>query len=143
MAAKWSDPNNKHFFWFTSLAFAPAGYTLAAAGSDGTVSFWDPWAHKQLGPPLQASNSGRITSVAYSPDGKLLATASDDWTIRLWDSQTHTEIGPPLQDRGPVESIAFSPDSRELVSASLADVRLWDTANQIQVAELETTTPQP
>ena len=142
MAAKWSDPN-KHFFRFERLAFAPTGQILAAGGSDGTVSFWDPWAHKQLGPPLQASRYGAITSLAYSPDGTLLATASDDWTIRLWDSQTHTEIGPPLQDSGPVESIAFSPDGRELASASLAAIRLWNTTTQTQITELETTTPQP
>jgi WD40 repeat protein len=141
MAAKWDDPTKSRLF--KSLACTPDDRTLAGGGSDGTISFWDPWAHKQLGPPLQASRYGAITSVAYSPDGKLLATASDDWTIRLWDSQTHREIGLPLQDSGPVESIAFSPDGEKLVSASLADVRLWDTATQTQIADLETTTPQP
>jgi WD40 repeat protein len=127
MAAAWGDPAPRYDFrHFESLAFAPTGLTLAAAGSDGTVSFWDPWAHTQLGPPLQASTTGAITSLAYSPDGKLLATASDDWTIRLWDSQTHTEIGAPFADNGPVKSIAFTPDGTELVSAGLAGVGLWD-----------------
>ena len=128
MAAAWDDPARKsHLYrYYESLAFAPTGYTLAAGGSDGTVSFWDPWAHKQLGPALQASPDGAITSVAYSPDGTLFATASEDWTIRLWDSQTHQEICAPLQDSAPVESIAFSPDGKTLVSASLAGVRIWD-----------------
>jgi WD40 repeat protein len=127
----WDDPA-RIYRRFDSLAFSPIN-TLAAGGTDGTVSFWDPWTHKQLGPPLQASPYGSIESVAYSPDGKLLATASDDWTIRLWDSQTHTEIGPPLDDSGPVKSIAFSPDGRALASASLAAVRIWDTTNQTEI----------
>jgi hypothetical protein len=103
---------------------------LAAGGSDGSVSFWDPWAHTQLSPALQASWTGAITSVAYSSDGKLLAAASSDWTIRLWDSQTHAEIGPPFHDTGPVKSIVFTPDGTELVSAGLAGVRVWDITSR-------------
>jgi WD40 repeat protein len=126
MAARWGDPN-KDFFQFTSLAFTPAGQILLAGGSDGTVSFWNPWTHRELGSELTASQYGSITSIAFSPDGASFATASDDWTIRFWDSQTDTEIGPPLRDDGPVNSIAFSPDGRTLASAGLNGVRLWNT----------------
>jgi WD40 repeat protein len=132
MAAAWRDPS-KRLLRFESLAFPPDEQILAAAGSNGRVSFWDPWGHRQLGTPLMASRSGDITSIAYSPDGKLLATASDDWTIRLWDSKTHSAIGAPLQDAGPVVSIAFSVDGHKLVSASLAGIRLWDITRHTEI----------
>jgi WD40 repeat protein len=137
MAARWDDPKATTRR-YASLAFAPGSQDFAAAGSDGTVSFWDPWAHAELGPPLRASAHGAITSVAYSPDGRLLATAGDDWTIRLWDSRTYAEIVAPLRDDGPVSGIAFSPDGRRLVSAGLAGVRLWDVATGTRLADLPT-----
>jgi WD40 repeat protein len=129
MAAAWGDPS-KRLSHIESLAFVPHQQTLATGSSDGSVSFWDPSAHTQLGKPLTASRFGAITSIAYSPDGTIFATASSDWTIRLWDSTTHSELGPPLRDSGPVNAVAFSPVGQNLVSASLADVRLWDVQTQ-------------
>jgi WD40 repeat protein len=126
MEAKWRDPT-KQSFAFTSLAFTPTGQLLAAGGSDGTVSFWNPWAHRELHPELQASDHGSITSIAFSPDRTSFATASADWTIRFWDNQTHRQLGMPLRDDGPIDSIAFSPDGRTLASAGLNGVRLWNT----------------
>lgn len=143
MAAGWNDTDRRFFGRrFDSLAFAPNGQTFAAGGSDGTVSFWDPWAHAQIGRPLQASSFGAINSLAYSPDGTLLASASSDWTIRLWNSQTHTEIGQPLQTGGAVASIAFSPDGQALVSAGLGGVRLWNVGTETEVGDQLSTSPQ-
>ena len=127
MAAKWGNAA-KALFTFTSLAFTPTGQILAAGGSDGSVSFWNPWTHRELDPELRASEDGPVTAIAYSPDGTTFATASDDWTIRFWDSQTHTQLGMPIRDNGPLNSIAFSPDGRTLASAGLNGVRLWNAA---------------
>src|SRR4029079_11142199 len=73
MAANWVDPN-KNVFRFTSLAFTPTGEILLAGGSDGTVSFWNPWTHSEIGTALRVSQYGSISGIAFSPDGATFAT---------------------------------------------------------------------
>ena len=56
--------------------------------------------------------------------------------VRIWEATARQMIGKPLPQRGPVRSLAFSPDSRLLVAgcAFLQDgtwrgqARLWDVA---------------
>ena len=63
--------------------FFPDGRTLATAGGDGLVRFWDIYAGKMKN--VLAGNTARIWSIAFSPDGKTLATGSADGVVRLWN----------------------------------------------------------
>src|SRR5205814_2214635 len=95
MAANWGaapETGRSSFTSYRCAAFPPSGQTFAVGGTDGTVTFWDPWAHTEIGRPFHASPHGAIAALAYSPDGTLLATASEDWTIRVWDTQTRAEV---------------------------------------------------
>jgi serine/threonine-protein kinase len=77
-------------------------------------------------------------SVAWSPNGELLAAAGDDGAIRLWRTihggaprllQAHTRR---------VFSLAFSRDSRMLVSGGVdARVRVWDCGKAKQLYSFE------
>ncbi|KAF8594851.1 WD40 repeat-like protein [Ceratobasidium sp. AG-I] len=58
-------------------------------------------------------------TAALSPDGTLVAYGFDDGTVRIWNTHDGTLVGAPLL--GPnrwVNSVAFSSDSKHLVSGS-------------------------
>ncbi|PQE09027.1 hypothetical protein CJF30_00010830 [Rutstroemia sp. NJR-2017a BBW] len=65
----------------------------------------------------------------------IVVSGSTDHTVRLWDTATGQQILPPLEghtDR--VNSVAFSPDGKQVVSGSTDHtVRLWDIATGKQV----------
>lgn len=75
----------------------------------------------------------------------MLASGNPDGTVRLWDAATRSQLGAPLTgNTGPVYSVAFSPDSSTLASASGNETtRLWSgvlwpdfTALKAQVCSL-------
>ncbi|MDQ2732008.1 MAG: WD40 repeat domain-containing protein [Armatimonadota bacterium] len=86
--------------------------------------------------PRPIHQPGPITSIAFSPGGGLIATASnnesagtgtDDHSIRLWSVRTGGFIVALKGHPNPVQSLAFSPDSRLLASASTdGTIRIWN-----------------
>ena len=70
-----------------------------------------------------------VLTVAYSPDGKTLASSgSSDGTIQLWNVENATLIRTLKGHEEMVRTLAFSADSKTLVSGSDDDtLRAWDT----------------
>jgi WD40 repeat protein len=62
---------------------------------------------------------GPVYVVTFSPDGKLVAAASWDEAVRIWDAATAKEMASLVQPPQ-VKALAFSPDGKNLVSASSA-----------------------
>lgn len=99
------------------VAFSSDGRLLASASSDGTVILWNPEKHAQEGYPLEA-NLRAVFGVAFSPDGTLLAACGEAGAV-LWDVRSRQKkIPAPTGHSKTVASVAFSPDSRKLATAS-------------------------
>jgi WD40 repeat protein len=121
-----------------SMALSPSGTKLVTSScpgqcARGQIQLWDTSTHAPIGQPLP-SHGGPVRSVAFSSTGQLMVSSgSTDHTISLWDVETGHSIGGPLNAPAEVDSLAFSPDARVLVSGQ-ADGSLvfWDIATQAQ-----------
>lgn len=113
--------------WVGGVAFAPDGDTVATAGADGNVRFWD--ASGKLQHRLTAHDD-IVSAVAYSADGKTFATASFDGTVKVWTADRkplHTFGGA----RGAVLTVAFNPNGKALAAGGLdGDVRVWELTDK-------------
>jgi WD40 repeat protein len=142
-----------------SLAFSPDGRTLVAAGypntSGGAIWLWDvsgPAHPRMLGQPLSPNgqslsqdDSSDAGAAAFSPDGRILATggsvssgiSSNPSTIQLWDMNNPARpqpLGRYTTSSMSIQSLAFSPDGRTLVSSELSasftsTVQLWNVSD--------------
>jgi WD40 repeat protein len=109
-----------------AVAFSPDGKTLASAGQDRDVVFWDAATGKEAR-RWKAGAVGNRT-LAFTPDRKHLAVGGMDGAIRFYDPATGKEERVLAgQHNQWVVSLAFSPDGKQLVSADQVGVVLhWD-----------------
>jgi len=94
---------------------------------------------------FQFAHRDSVYCLAYSPDGNIVATGSSDSTIKLWNAHRR-ELQHTMTVPGEVVySLAFSSDSRRLVTASSNGHReeparshalLWDTATGKRIRDL-------
>jgi WD40 repeat protein len=94
-------------------------------------------------------HTGAVTSVAFSPDGTRIVTGSGDqhapFEAKVWDARTGVYLfdlkGLPPRIQGvniPVVCVAFSPDSKRIVTAgSDKTVRIYDAGTGALQLELK------
>lgn len=120
-----------HKDWVTSVAFSKDGYHVISASVDRRMKIWE-ITSREL--PLLAEHTSAVDSVAVSPNGEIIATGASDRTIKLWKRKTGEEIATLTGHHGAVMSLAFTPDSKRLISSGTAPmedrtpghIRLWD-----------------
>lgn len=113
-----------HTNWVQALAFSLDSTHLASASSDGTVKLWK----MESGSCLQTfiGHTDRVLCVAWSPDGRTVASGGWDSAIFLWDiMQGRARASLIPGDNNMITSVAFTPDSRTLLSSSKT-MRIWD-----------------
>ncbi len=122
----------------TSVAFSPDGARLAVATRSGASLVLDTATWEQVGAQLSAGNGG-VVAVAYSPDRAYLATLNRAGEILIRDAATYQPVGPPLVGgTGSSEAalslvLAFTPDSRYLISTADGSARIWDVEQRVIV----------
>jgi WD40 repeat protein len=119
------------------IAFSPDGKTLATAGSDNTVSWYDV-ANGKL-KAIFHGHGANVLCVEFSPDGKTLASSSWDFSVILSDlSSGEVQIlnAPWLGDDSAayITRLRFSPDGRELAGSAGDRVAVWDVATGTNTA---------
>ncbi|KAI0054018.1 Utp21-domain-containing protein [Auriscalpium vulgare] len=108
----------------TGLATDALNRVVIASTLDGTINFFDFHASK-LESTLVLPTS--IVSVTLHRESNLLAAVCDDLTVRLVDIETRRVVREFGGAGGRILDIAFSPDSRWLITASLDSIiRTYD-----------------
>ena len=113
--------------------FAADG-SVVTGGADGTIRIWDPGTSIELLRAPNAPGPSAPRRRAVSPDGSATAVADGD-VVRL-----RTPAGEKVLEghKDTVNSVAFSPDGRRLVSAGRDhDVIVWDVATGAEAYRLE------
>lgn len=123
----------------TALLFSPDGETLFSAG-DG-VRAWKVATGKELAHyPTDKQQHGRATTdpLALSSDGRLLAHAGPGTAIVIREVLSGKPVRTLQGHEQPINSLAFFPDGRRLISGSADNTALvWDLApERSDLAEL-------
>ncbi|HUI42832.1 MAG TPA: WD40 repeat domain-containing protein, partial [Terriglobia bacterium] len=78
-----------------------------------------------------------VNSVAFSPDGRQVVTGGDNLAV-LWDLATGFQIRAFIGHSSPVQSAAFSPTGRLILTASIdGTARLWDVLTGKEVRRFD------
>lgn len=152
----WDPATGKHLntvetklpFGVMCLTFSPDGKTLILAGvvGDDSLPFavWDVTPAGVVGarrtitaqvpsdPEAGKRGNQGMNQMSITPDGRMIALACHDKTVRLLDLTTEAVVAVIREHTGRVETAAFSPDGKRLLTAGQDAVKVWSVAELLK-----------
>lgn len=114
-------------FTMTDIVLSPDGKLLAGIDNTNTIHLRG-IENISYGKELYGQKNYYMVTLTFSPDSKLLASWNRN-TLQLWDVVNGQLLGESFDEEFGIESIAFSPNSKLLVTGSdgkTARLKLWD-----------------
>ncbi len=118
-----------------SVAFSPDGLNIVSTDGEEFHLIWDVHARTLVRDAIKGEIKFAHPHI-YSPDGRYIG----GWlvrTLRLWNAKSGEPITSAIHGHsGSIESVAFSPDGKVIVSGSEdSDLRLWEVPSGAPVGE--------
>lgn len=111
-----------------AVCYLPNRWHVLMAHYD-IVALWD----IQTGKPVQKIKLDQGSTVRFAPNGKLFATSGPNQVVSIWQMTDGTRLHSLRMQSDSIEAMAFSPDSRLLLTGSnnyrSGKVILWDVAS--------------
>lgn len=147
--AKYNEDKGITTFSIYALAWSPSGNQLVAGGEVGLCAW-----NTSTGNLLYYSNASpangidiyNADKVTWSPDGQKIAAAATSSSspyfevVQVWNAAdgshvyTHNSHTSPPANSGPVNAMAWSPDSKHIASGSSdKTVQVWDVSGEGKV----------
>jgi len=113
------------------VVFSPEGNQLAIGEDYGHVQLLDLQTGTVL--PFQTQSSEGVHALVFSANGQLLAAGLGS-AVRLWDANSGEPRGQLTNHTEWVKGLAFTPDGRQLASASRdGTIRIWSVADHTEL----------
>ena len=106
-----------------TIAFAPSGRLIAAAGGNDPIRLWD----ATTGQQVRTCNEPWTYALAFSTRGTVLFSGGALKTIRMWETDTGKEFAQLTGHTSAIKALAVSPDGSMLASGSQdGTILLWE-----------------
>jgi|GEM_PF-1389771 len=112
-------------------SFSPGGKYMATIYVDSTASIWDVLSGKMI----YQIKENRITSTIFSSDGKLATISGGDSTVTIWNVADGKKRY-ALQSKEQFNSVQFSVDGQQMITAEHRAVKIWRADAGILVKEI-------
>ena len=123
----------RHSRQVNGVAFFSDGTRLVSGGNDGRIIVWD-LSSNTVAKELSGPKSG-VLAVAVSWDGRYAASGCSDHTLQILSVETGKTIRQFTNLNGPVSSVTFLPEGRQVLAASGKQVALWDMSQRTAARE--------
>ena len=115
-------------FPVASVVFSPDGSRIAAAWRFGSIRVQDADTGAEMS-VVTIDNSNMVLALAFDPEGKRLISGART-EVKIWEAATGQALTTLIgfgDARYPVVSVAFSPDGKRALAASLmGEVKVWE-----------------
>jgi WD40 repeat protein/energy-coupling factor transporter ATP-binding protein EcfA2 len=110
------------------LAVSPQGHYIVVGTDEGKVIRWN--IDNKEKTILFQSDGNKIYAIKYNSSGSKIAFGDKNGNLRLMDTRSNTVIKMIPAHNAPIMDLSFSPDERQIATASTdKTLKLWDANN--------------